>query len=207
MNTILWGGSCSPVGSQLDWVGALDLLLPLNVPAEYTNLAEVFSKQRATTLPPYLSYDCTINLLPDTVPPAGSLYSLSAPENKALRAYIEEALANGFIRPSTSPTSDTKPDALSRRFDCSDRGDPPEAIIPSARILEPLTWGIKVVVQGAQKWELDPQEGPWDRQGMREWALRCSNEGTRPTSPITLESTTPWNSLKPKSCGRRWRRM
>ncbi|KAI2648698.1 Transposon Tf2-9 polyprotein [Labeo rohita] len=46
-----------------------------NVPAEYLDLKEVFSKSRAASLPPHRPYDCAIELLP----------------------------AAGFIRPSSSP--------------------------------------------------------------------------------------------------------
>ena len=69
----------------------------------YSDLAEVFSKQRANILPPHRPYNCSIDLYPGTIPPRGSLYSLSAPESKAMREYIREVLASGFIRPSTSP--------------------------------------------------------------------------------------------------------
>ena len=65
--------------------------------------AEVFSKQKAVSLPPHRPYDCAIELYPGTSPTRGSLYSLSAPESAAMREYIEESLAKGFIRPSMSP--------------------------------------------------------------------------------------------------------
>ena len=38
-------------------MGALTFSLPGNIPSVYTDLAEVFSKQRATTLPPHRPYD------------------------------------------------------------------------------------------------------------------------------------------------------
>ena len=43
-----------------------------------------------------------IDLLPGTALPRGRLYSLSIPETKAMDTYIQEALQNGLIRPSTS---------------------------------------------------------------------------------------------------------
>ncbi|KAI4890447.1 hypothetical protein NFI96_003606 [Prochilodus magdalenae] len=73
------------------------------VPAEYHDLRAVFSRDRAHVLPPHREYDCAINLLPGTTPPRGRLFSLSAPEKAAMEEYIREALANGFIQPSTSP--------------------------------------------------------------------------------------------------------
>ncbi|XP_034047298.1 multidrug resistance-associated protein 1-like [Thalassophryne amazonica] len=41
------------------------------VPAEYHNIADVFSKVKAKSLPPHRAYDCAIELLPGTSPPAG----------------------------------------------------------------------------------------------------------------------------------------
>ena len=77
--------------------------LPDGVPAEYAELSEVFSKQKASILPPHRPYDCSISLLPGTTPPRVRLYSLSQPETSAMTSYIDEALAAGFICPSTSP--------------------------------------------------------------------------------------------------------
>uniref|UniRef100_A0A3B3DGY8 Gypsy retrotransposon integrase-like protein 1 n=1 Tax=Oryzias melastigma TaxID=30732 RepID=A0A3B3DGY8_ORYME len=73
------------------------------VPVVYHDLKEVFSKTRATSLPPHRPYDCVIDLLPGTTPPRGRLYSLSSPEQQAMQEYIEDALASGLIRPSSSP--------------------------------------------------------------------------------------------------------
>uniref|UniRef100_A0A8L0DMZ4 Gypsy retrotransposon integrase-like protein 1 n=1 Tax=Oncorhynchus mykiss TaxID=8022 RepID=A0A8L0DMZ4_ONCMY len=73
------------------------------VPEEYHDLRTVFSRSRATSLPPHRSYDCSIDLLPGTTPPRGRLYSLSAPERKALEDYLSVALAAGTIVPSSSP--------------------------------------------------------------------------------------------------------
>ncbi|KAL2102227.1 hypothetical protein ACEWY4_001395 [Coilia grayii] len=75
------------------------------VPAAYHDLSAVFSKDQAASLPPHRSYDLAIDLLPGTAPPQGRLYSLSIPETKAMDAYIQEALENGLIRPSTSPAA------------------------------------------------------------------------------------------------------
>lgn len=47
------------------------------------NLRQLFSKTRATFLPPHRPYDCTIDLLPGTARPKGRLYSLSEPERKS----------------------------------------------------------------------------------------------------------------------------
>ncbi len=73
------------------------------VPEEYHDLRAVFSRSRATSLPPHRPYDCSIELLPGTMPPRGRLYSLSAPEREALEKYLTESLASGIIVPSSSP--------------------------------------------------------------------------------------------------------
>lgn len=73
------------------------------VPSQYHKYLDVFSKQGADTLPPHRSFDHTIPLEPNTQPPYGPIYSLSEPELKALRDYLDENLAKGFVRPSSSP--------------------------------------------------------------------------------------------------------
>ena len=74
-----------------------------SVPSCYMDLGEVFNKSRATALPPHRPYDCPIDLLPGTAPPKGRLYSLSSPEIRAMKDYIDSALEAGIIRPSSSP--------------------------------------------------------------------------------------------------------
>ncbi|KAK9513191.1 hypothetical protein VZT92_026747 [Zoarces viviparus] len=73
------------------------------VPAEYWDFREVFNKSKALSLPPHRPYDCAIDLHPGTFPPKGRLYSLSAPERGAMDKYINDSLASGIIRPSSSP--------------------------------------------------------------------------------------------------------
>lgn len=68
------------------------------VPEEYHDLREVFSKARATVLPPHRPYDCAIDLLPGTTPPRGSIYSISGPERETMDKYLNESLAAGLIR-------------------------------------------------------------------------------------------------------------
>ncbi|KAI2662144.1 Transposon Tf2-9 polyprotein [Labeo rohita] len=92
--------ACPSVSESVLQERAADLC---NVPAEYLDLKEVFSKSRAASLPPHRPYDCAIELLPGTSPPKGKLYSLSIPEREAMEKYISDSLAAGFIRPSSSP--------------------------------------------------------------------------------------------------------
>ncbi len=76
-----------------------------NIPGEYHDLATAFSKTKASQLPPHRSCDCAIDLLPGSQPPKGRVFPLSQPESEAMKTYIEEELAKGFIRPSISPAS------------------------------------------------------------------------------------------------------
>lgn len=73
------------------------------VPACYHDLALVFSKARAKSLPPHRPYDCGIDLLQGATPPRGRLFSLSSPERQAMEEYIQDSLTAGIIRPSSSP--------------------------------------------------------------------------------------------------------
>jgi len=68
-----------------------------NVPSEYHEFADIFSKTKAETLPPHCPYDLKINLEKGTQPPVGPIYSLSASEQEALKEFIEENLNTGFI--------------------------------------------------------------------------------------------------------------
>jgi len=76
-----------------------------NVPSKYHEFANAFSKTKAETLPLHRPYDLKINLEEGAQPPVGSIYSLSASEQKALKKFIEKNLNIGFIRPTSSPYS------------------------------------------------------------------------------------------------------
>ncbi|KAI2653719.1 Retrotransposon-derived protein PEG10 [Labeo rohita] len=78
---------------------------PLNIPSCYHEYLEVFSKTKATRLPPHRPWDCAIDLLPNAMPPKCKIYPLSRSETQAMEEYIEEALSSGYIRPSTSPAA------------------------------------------------------------------------------------------------------
>ena len=75
----------------------------IQLPKKYHHYADVFDKVKASTLPHHRPYDCPIDLQPRKEPPWGPIYNLSPTELEVLRAYIEENLANGFIRHSKSP--------------------------------------------------------------------------------------------------------
>ncbi|KAK3568426.1 hypothetical protein QTP86_006935 [Hemibagrus guttatus] len=74
----------------------------VDIPACYAPFSGVFCPKRASKLPPHRPWDCAIDLLPGESVPRGKIYPLSIPEEKAMEEYIEEALAQGYIRPSTS---------------------------------------------------------------------------------------------------------
>jgi len=76
-----------------------------NVPSEYHEFADIFSKTKAETLPPHHSYDLKINLEEGAQPLVVPIYSLSASEQEALKEFIEENFNMGFIRPTSSPHS------------------------------------------------------------------------------------------------------
>ncbi|KAL0170112.1 hypothetical protein M9458_034708, partial [Cirrhinus mrigala] len=75
------------------------------IPTEYSDFQDVFCPRRAAGLPPHRPWDCAIDLLPDALVPKGRIYPLSIPETRAMEEYIKEALAHGYIRPSTSPAA------------------------------------------------------------------------------------------------------
>ncbi len=85
--------------------GEVKALSTHRLPVEYHDLIEAFSKTKASQLPPHRSNDCAIELQPNSHPPRGRVLPLSQPESEANGSYIEEELAKGFIRPSTSPAS------------------------------------------------------------------------------------------------------
>ena len=74
-----------------------------NIPKEYHDYADVFSKDKASKLAPHRPYDLKIDLVDGAVPPPISvMYSLSPTEQEALREFVDENLRLGFIRPSNS---------------------------------------------------------------------------------------------------------
>ncbi len=76
---------------------------PIKVPSKYADFIDVFFSKLATELPEYTGINGhTIKLVDDWQPPNGHIYSLGPVELEILKAYIENNLASGFIRPSKS---------------------------------------------------------------------------------------------------------
>jgi len=68
-----------------------------NIPSEYHEFADIFSKTKAETLPPHYPYDLKINLEEGAQSLVGPIYSLLASEQEALKEFIEKNLNMGFI--------------------------------------------------------------------------------------------------------------
>jgi hypothetical protein len=72
-------------------------------PKVYHELADVFFRQKADSLPPHQDCDLKINIDKGAKIPAGPIYLLSEFELKTLQEFINENLKTGFIHPSNSP--------------------------------------------------------------------------------------------------------
>lgn len=73
-----------------------------SVPRMYHDLGQVFSKDKALSLPLHRPYDCAVDL-PGATLPRSRLYNLSRTERTAMENYIPDSLAAGIIHPSSSP--------------------------------------------------------------------------------------------------------
>jgi len=74
-----------------------------NVPSEYHEFADVFSKTKAEVLSLHCPYDLKINLKEGAQPPVGPIYLLLASEQEALKEFIEKNLNTGSIQLTLSP--------------------------------------------------------------------------------------------------------
>jgi hypothetical protein len=72
------------------------------LPTRYHDFSDVFEKKNADRLPEHCLYDCPINLQDGAYPAFDLIYGLAEPELEALREYLKENLAKGFIQPSKS---------------------------------------------------------------------------------------------------------
>lgn len=71
------------------------------VPVEYLDLKEVFSKSRDSTLSLHRPYDYSIEFLLGSCPPHGWIFSLSVSERDAIDKYIFVGKKDGGFRPCT----------------------------------------------------------------------------------------------------------
>jgi hypothetical protein len=68
-----------------------------DIPKEYHDFADVFSKSKADTLAPHRPYDLKIQLEDGALPPQPLIYSLSTSELATLREFLNEHLSMGYI--------------------------------------------------------------------------------------------------------------
>ncbi|QRW19885.1 Retrotransposable element Tf2 protein [Rhizoctonia solani] len=73
-----------------------------DLPQQYHKFAKVFGKEEFKVLPPHREYDIAIDLIPNAKLSPGPIYGMTDAESKALKQHINEELATGKIRPSTS---------------------------------------------------------------------------------------------------------
>jgi len=85
---ILAKGKLSGYASQL----FKPSLEPLELPKEYMDYIDVFSKQKAKLLLDHWSFDLTIRLEDGKTPPLGLIYSLSFLELQTLHKFLDENL-------------------------------------------------------------------------------------------------------------------
>ncbi len=70
---------------------------PIKLPEKYKDFVDVFKKNNADQLPAHRPYDCPIDLEEGHLQPFGPIYGLSKPKLQALRDYLTENLAKGFV--------------------------------------------------------------------------------------------------------------
>ena len=80
---------------------AAENFLPLS--KEFTDFQDCSTTAQTIILLPKSALKHTVNLLPSSIPLYGPIYLLSQKELAALRKYIEENIAAGRIRKSSSP--------------------------------------------------------------------------------------------------------
>lgn len=77
----------------------------IKLPSHFHQYLHLFDAKKADILPEHRDCDHKINLKQGTIPPSRPLYQMSTKELLVLRKFLDENLAKGFIRPSTSPTA------------------------------------------------------------------------------------------------------
>ena len=96
--------SLPQLGVAIEPTMSLDITInSLTIPFQYNEYAAQFSDIEAGKLPSFKQGDHAIELIEGTEPPFGPLYNLSQTELKALREYLDDAVAKGTVRHSTSP--------------------------------------------------------------------------------------------------------
>ena len=73
------------------------------LPKDYQEYKDVFSMQKAKSLPRHQPYDLAIQIKPNKIPPLGPIYLLSTLELQTLQEFLEENTKTSIICPSKSP--------------------------------------------------------------------------------------------------------
>jgi len=73
-----------------------------DLPKEYHEFADIFSKLKSKSLPTHRSYDLSIQIEGEQAPPLGPIYFLSALELQTLCEFLDKNLRTGIIHPSNS---------------------------------------------------------------------------------------------------------
>ncbi|QRW16907.1 Retrotransposable element Tf2 protein [Rhizoctonia solani] len=73
-----------------------------DLPTQYHKFAKVFGEEEFKVLPLHREYNIAIDLVLDAKLTPGPIYGMTNAESKALKQHIDEELATGKIRPSTS---------------------------------------------------------------------------------------------------------
>ena len=74
-----------------------------HIPSQFQKYHDIFSEKASQRLPQHQPWDHAIDLKPDTTMKKKGIYRLTPAENDALKAYIDDHLQKGYIRPSKSP--------------------------------------------------------------------------------------------------------
>lgn len=74
----------------------------VELPVEYSDFADVFSKTNADKLPPHSQHNMAIETEEGKIPPFGPTYNLSKIEMGVLKAYVEDMVEKSFITLSKS---------------------------------------------------------------------------------------------------------
>jgi len=75
------------------------------IPLRFREFTPLATSQAAERLPDHQPWDHSIDIIGDEPLPWGPLYAMSGKEKKILRKWLDKMLAEGKIRPSTSPCS------------------------------------------------------------------------------------------------------
>ena len=76
-----------------------------DVPWQYRDYQSVFNGQYSDELPPHCSFEHAIDMVEGKEAPWEPIYALSEKELEVLRAYLDDMLRSGKIRPSKSSAS------------------------------------------------------------------------------------------------------